>query len=53
MALYDMGLDQLQLGRFDDALASFRQADRFDTPEVSRWTWQLGAGDDLSGDGPQ
>lgn len=44
MALYDMGLGQLQLGRFDDALASFRQADRFDTPEVSRWTWQLGAG---------
>jgi tetratricopeptide (TPR) repeat protein len=32
------------LGRFEDALATFKQADRFDTPQVSRWTWQLGAG---------
>jgi DNA-binding winged helix-turn-helix (wHTH) protein/tetratricopeptide (TPR) repeat protein len=44
MALYDLGLTQLQLGRFDDALATFKQADRFDTPQVSRWTWLLGAG---------
>jgi hypothetical protein len=34
----------MQLGRFEDALATFKQADRFDTPEVSRWTWLIGAG---------
>jgi tetratricopeptide (TPR) repeat protein len=44
MALYHIGLAQIQLGRFEDALASFQQADRFNTPEVSRWTWLLGAG---------
>jgi DNA-binding winged helix-turn-helix (wHTH) protein/tetratricopeptide (TPR) repeat protein/TolB-like protein len=44
MALYHIGLAQLQLGRFDDALATFQQADRFDTPRVSRWTWMIGAG---------
>jgi DNA-binding winged helix-turn-helix (wHTH) protein/tetratricopeptide (TPR) repeat protein len=44
MALYLTGLGQLQLGRFEDALATFQQADRFDTPQVSRWTWLLGAG---------
>ena len=44
LALYHIGLAQLQLGRFEDALATFKQADRFDTPQVSRWTWQLGAG---------
>jgi tetratricopeptide (TPR) repeat protein len=44
LALYHIGLAQLQLGRFDDALATFKQADRFDTPLVSRWTWRLGAG---------
>lgn len=43
-ALYLIGLSQVFLGRFDDALATFRQADQFDTPEVSRWTWALGAG---------
>ena len=43
-ALYLVGLGQLHLGRFEDALATFRQADRFDTPQVSRWTWLLGAG---------
>lgn len=42
--LYQLGLAQLQLGRFDDALASFQRADRFDTPQVSRWTWPLGIG---------
>jgi DNA-binding winged helix-turn-helix (wHTH) protein/tetratricopeptide (TPR) repeat protein/TolB-like protein len=42
--LYNLGLSQLYLGRFDDALATFQQADRFDTPEVSRWTWLLGIG---------
>ncbi len=44
LALYHMGVAQLQLGRFDDALATFKQADRFDTPQVSRWTWLLGVG---------
>ncbi|MGX9426920.1 MULTISPECIES: tetratricopeptide repeat protein [Bradyrhizobium] len=44
LVLYHIGLAQLQLGRFEDALATFKQADRFDTPEVSRWTWMLGAG---------
>jgi DNA-binding winged helix-turn-helix (wHTH) protein/TolB-like protein/Tfp pilus assembly protein PilF len=43
-ALYNIGLSQIRLGRFEDALATFKQADRFDTPEVSRWTWLLGAG---------
>lgn len=43
-ALFQLGLTQLQLGRFDDALASFLKADSFGTPEVSRWTWLLGAG---------
>lgn len=44
VALYNLGLTQLQLGRFEDALATFRQADQFDTPRVSRWTSLLGAG---------
>jgi tetratricopeptide (TPR) repeat protein len=43
-ALYLVGLSQVFLGRFDDALATFKQADRFDTPQVARWTWTLGAG---------
>lgn len=42
--LYLVGLGQLHLGRLEDALATFQQADRFDTPQVSRWTWLLGAG---------
>jgi len=41
-ALYLIGLGQINLGRFEDALATFQQADRFDTPAVSRWTWLLG-----------
>jgi DNA-binding winged helix-turn-helix (wHTH) protein/tetratricopeptide (TPR) repeat protein len=44
LALYHVGLAQLQLGRFEDAVAAFKQADRFDTPQVSRWTWLVGAG---------
>jgi DNA-binding winged helix-turn-helix (wHTH) protein/tetratricopeptide (TPR) repeat protein/TolB-like protein len=44
MALFQLGLSELQLARFDDALATFKQADRYDTPGVSRWTWLLGAG---------
>lgn len=43
-ALYQIGLAQLFLGRFEDALATFTEADSFDTPAVSRWTWMLGAG---------
>ena len=44
LALYNLGLSQAQLGRFGDALATFKQADQFDTPQVSRWTWLLGTG---------
>jgi DNA-binding winged helix-turn-helix (wHTH) protein/tetratricopeptide (TPR) repeat protein len=44
MALYHIGLAQIQLARFDDALDTFERADRYDTPQVSRWTWLLGAG---------
>lgn len=44
LAHFLVGLGQLHLGRFDDALATFQQADRFDTPAVSRWTWLVGAG---------
>lgn len=43
-ALYLIGLGQVYLGRFHDALATFQQADRYDTPPASRWTWLLGAG---------
>lgn len=42
--LFHMGISQLQLGRIEDSLASFKQADAFDMPAVSRWTWLLGAG---------
>jgi len=42
--LYQIGLSQLQLGRFEDALATFQRADTFDTPQVSRWVWLLGVG---------
>lgn len=44
VGLFNMGLGQLQLGRFEDALATFKRADGFDTPRSSRWTWRLGAG---------
>ena len=44
LALYNLGLTQVQLGRFDDALATYQQAIQFDTPRVARWTWLLGAG---------
>jgi tetratricopeptide (TPR) repeat protein len=44
LVLYHIGLAQVQLGRFEEALATFKQADRYDTPQVSRWTWLLGAG---------
>jgi DNA-binding winged helix-turn-helix (wHTH) protein/tetratricopeptide (TPR) repeat protein len=44
LALFHIGLGQIQTGRFEEALATFKQADRFDTPQVSRWTWMIGAG---------
>ncbi|MFN3347532.1 tetratricopeptide repeat protein [Pseudorhodoplanes sp.] len=44
LVLYNLGLTQIKLGRFEDALATFTLADRYDTPDVSRWTWLLGAG---------
>ena len=44
LALYHLGLARIQLGRFEEALEMFKTADSFDTPQVSRWTWLLGAG---------
>jgi tetratricopeptide (TPR) repeat protein len=44
LAIYNLGLGQLRLGRFEDGLATFLQAERFDTPRTARWTWLLGAG---------
>ena len=44
IALYHVGLAQIQTGRFEDALATFKRADRLDTPQVSRWTSMIGAG---------
>lgn len=44
LAHFLIGLGQLHLGRFEDALATFKLADRYDTPPVSRWTWLVGAG---------
>lgn len=43
-ALTHIGLAQLQAGRFEEALASFKRADSYDTPQVSRWTWKLNVG---------
>jgi tetratricopeptide (TPR) repeat protein len=43
-ALFNLGMTQIMQGRFEDALATFKQADGYDTPQVSRWTWLLGAG---------
>ncbi|MEI2298508.1 tetratricopeptide repeat protein [Ensifer sp. MJa1] len=42
--IYLVGLSQVFLGRFEEALSTFEQADRFDTPQVARWTWAIGAG---------
>ncbi|MBR1234980.1 winged helix-turn-helix domain-containing tetratricopeptide repeat protein [Bradyrhizobium sp. AUGA SZCCT0182] len=44
LAIYNLGLGQLRLGRFEDALATFKLAEQFDTPRTARWTWLLGAG---------
>ena len=43
-ALFNLGLSEMLQGRFEEALATFKQADAYGTPEVSRWTWLLGAG---------
>jgi DNA-binding winged helix-turn-helix (wHTH) protein/tetratricopeptide (TPR) repeat protein/TolB-like protein len=43
-AIYNLGLAQLRLGRFEDALTTFKQGEQFDTPRTARWTWLLGAG---------
>lgn len=44
LVLFHLGLTHIQLGRFDDALAAYMLANRYDTPQVSRWTWLLGVG---------
>ena len=44
LAIYHMGLNQIFLGRFEEAVTNFKLADQYDTPPVSRWTWSLGAG---------
>lgn len=44
LTMFQLGMAQLRLGRFEDALATFQRADAVDTPRVSRWTWLLGAG---------
>lgn len=43
-ALFNLGLSEMLQGRFEESLATFEQADAYGTPEVSRWTWLLGAG---------
>ena len=42
--LAELGVDALFALRFDDALAAYMLANRYDTPQVSRWTWLLGVG---------
>jgi len=44
VALFNLGIAQILQGRFEEALATFKQADAFDTPPFARWTWLLGAG---------
>ena len=44
LIMFQIGMAQLRLGRFEDALATFERADAIDAPQVSRWTWPLGAG---------
>lgn len=43
-AMFQIGMAQMRLGRYDDSLSTFERADAADTPQVSRWTWLLGAG---------
>nr|WP_250901641.1 MULTISPECIES: tetratricopeptide repeat protein [unclassified Dyella] len=44
IALFHLGIAQTRQGRFEEALATFKQADTFDTPAFARWTWLLGVG---------
>jgi tetratricopeptide (TPR) repeat protein len=44
LVMFQIGMAQVRVGRFEDALATFEYADALDTPQVSRWTWPLGAG---------
>lgn len=44
LVMFQIGMAQLRLGRFEDALATFERADAIDAPQISRWTWPLGAG---------
>ena len=44
LVMFQIGMAQLRLGRVEDGLATFERADTIDTPQVSRWTWPLGAG---------
>lgn len=44
LAMFQIGMAQQRLGRLDDSLATFERADAVDSPQVSRWTWLLGAG---------
>ena len=44
VALNLVGIAQVHLGRFDEALATFTQADQFDTPRATGWRWTIGAG---------
>jgi tetratricopeptide (TPR) repeat protein/TolB-like protein len=44
IALFHLGIAQTRQGRFEEALASFKRADTFDTPSFARWTWLLGVG---------
>ncbi len=38
LVMFQIGMAQLRLGRFEDALATFERADAIDMPRVSRWT---------------
>jgi len=44
IVLFNLGIAQILQGRFEEALATFKQADAFGTPQFARWTWLLGAG---------
>ncbi len=43
-AIKEIGINQMILGRFEEALASFVKADQLDTLHGIRWTWLEGAG---------
>lgn len=43
-ALNLLGISLAHLGRFEEALSSFRKANKFNTPKAMRWKWMIGAG---------